>query len=535
MYKLILVDDDRPVLAYLTKSIPWSDLGIQLTGTFDNGLIALEVAKNDVPDIIITDIGMPKMNGLELIDAIRSFNPGLLSILISCHDKFEYAQQAIRLNVTEYMLKDALVPEVLIQHLKKLVHILDANAASRQKTDKEHFLGKTPLSILKNRWIRTTVHDPIFNYEEWIREAEKCGLTATYTTYVPVLCYLNYGEEIKKRFHMSEDLLNFTLENAISEILRANESGIYFGYDCMRNLIIFPYSGSSKSELWSYVRNELARIQRELKRYLSIKLSFIIGNESTFTSRLADHIQMLFRSNEQYFYMEPESVAELSMPQQTKEDLFSYYYNTMEALQEAASKGDLALIQQLTKQRMRFIRDKKFPSGAVKEWISKVAIGLRMKIRSLYPLTRNLEKDDFRMDMNHYYSLSEIEEHVTAIIDSLIDDCTSITSHKTKRNEIVMVQRYLVSHINELVTLEEVSDLLKLNSSYVSRLFKRETGLNFSKYVTKVKVEHAKELLEHTSLSVDVISERIGYEKNYFYKIFKKWTGMTPNSFRGYR
>ncbi|MNI92068.1 HTH-type transcriptional regulator YesS [compost metagenome] len=93
----------------------------------------------------------------------------------------------------------------------------------------------------------------------------------------------------------------------------------------------------------------------------------------------------------------------------------------------------------------------------------------------------------------------------------------------------------MVLNIDKIVTLEELSSVLHLNPSYLSRLFKKETGENFVEYITKIKVEHAKELLDQTQLSVDEIAEKIGYEKNYFYKVFKKLTNMTPNHYRGYR
>ena len=95
----MLVDDNYPILTYLAENIPWDDLGMTVIGTFENGLKALEQAKRTVPDILITDIGMPVMNGLELIENVQKLNPELLSLIISCHDEFTYAQKAIQLKV----------------------------------------------------------------------------------------------------------------------------------------------------------------------------------------------------------------------------------------------------------------------------------------------------------------------------------------------------------------------------------------------------------------------------------------------------
>lgn len=99
MYNVMLVDDDYPVIELLSETIPWEEMGLRLMGSYDNGLSAWEFAKTQPPDILITDIGMPRMNGLELSERIREVKPDVRIAILSCHSEFHYAQQAMRLSI----------------------------------------------------------------------------------------------------------------------------------------------------------------------------------------------------------------------------------------------------------------------------------------------------------------------------------------------------------------------------------------------------------------------------------------------------
>ena len=108
MYNVMLVDDDYPVLELLSETVEWEKLGLRLQSVHENGASALSHALKEMPDILITDIGMPEMNGIELTKKLKQRKPNLQVAILSCHSEFTFAQQALRLNVQEYILKDTL-------------------------------------------------------------------------------------------------------------------------------------------------------------------------------------------------------------------------------------------------------------------------------------------------------------------------------------------------------------------------------------------------------------------------------------------
>ena len=133
MIKIILVEDDVEMLEGLTHVIDWMAHGFNVVGTARNGVKALGLVEKTRPDVILTDITMPMMNGLELIRQAKKIQPGIKSIIISCHEEFEYAQEAIRLQADEYLLKHTLTDEVLIQTITKLKQNISDNVVQLQK------------------------------------------------------------------------------------------------------------------------------------------------------------------------------------------------------------------------------------------------------------------------------------------------------------------------------------------------------------------------------------------------------------------
>lgn len=121
----MLVDDDFPVIEMLSELIEWEKLGVTLHSTHENGKSAFEKASEEMPDILITDIGMPQMNGIELTKQLKEINPNLQVVILSCHTEFKFAKQALNLRVQDYLVKDMFDSEEFCQVIKKIVENLE--------------------------------------------------------------------------------------------------------------------------------------------------------------------------------------------------------------------------------------------------------------------------------------------------------------------------------------------------------------------------------------------------------------------------
>jgi two-component system response regulator YesN len=206
----MLVDDDYLVLSYLQEIVPWEELGLQLVGMHEDGLEAYKAAQENFPDILITDIGMPEMDGLELIKLLQEEHKDLHAVILSCHNDFQYAQTAVKLNVHEYVLKETLNAQTILPILNKLIEQLDQAQHARAHTERFKQIAEQQHFMFKEKFIRSVLQQPILTDEEWVRAVQTCGLSSTQV--VPVTCFVNHYQRILARFQ-TEDTLKFAIEN----------------------------------------------------------------------------------------------------------------------------------------------------------------------------------------------------------------------------------------------------------------------------------------------------------------------------------
>jgi len=207
VYRAMLVDDDVPVLEFLTKLIPWERLGLTLCGAYENGRLAYEAAQKTPPDLLITDIGMPQMDGIELIRRLKEANPHMAVVILSCHDEFKYAQQAIQLNVDDYVLKESVQPDSFAETIVRAIGRLKERQQNRLPYPADSSAnGPSDMSVLKERFIRSTLYNPLIDREEWMREAKRFGVDLRSMRYVPAIMTIDRYSETKTRFFYPENL-----------------------------------------------------------------------------------------------------------------------------------------------------------------------------------------------------------------------------------------------------------------------------------------------------------------------------------------
>lgn len=190
MYSVMLVDDDQPVLDFLSAMIPWDELGFTLHSACKNGLVALEKAGADMPDIVITDIGMPYMDGLELIRELKMRSGEVRVVVLSCMDDFTYAQQAVKLMVSDYILKETMSRELIITLLRELGGELRRRDEEKAQTLKWKSMAEHQKGLLKQRVLERIIARELPG-SEWQSDAAELGLKPELTAHVAVLCRIS--------------------------------------------------------------------------------------------------------------------------------------------------------------------------------------------------------------------------------------------------------------------------------------------------------------------------------------------------------
>jgi len=533
MYKVMLVDDDYPVLEFLSASIPWENYGLELAGTYENGAVALEQAESSMPDILITDIGMPKMNGLELIGQLKERKPNLRVAILSCHNEFHYAQQALRLNVQDYVLKDTLDPADLEKLLLQFKESLDQeDRVQSHQHQLQHMVDRNK-ELMKEKFIRKTMQEPILDRHNWLSEASAFHLELEGRACLPILGFIDRYRSAKQRF-MSDDILRFAIYNVISEIIGQEASPVvHFAYGTKESFYLFPFQPTLKINPYDKAVERMREIQQAVRKYLKISMSFIIGEVCHQPEEIKASLNGLLSAGIQRFYVEEGSITKQRAYMEGNMDLFSWYDQASTEFREMMIEKKTDQIVPTVKHWIDFLKEHTFPPEKVKDWVLKLLLDLKLKLQSLQYFRSTYAVDILHKEILEIDSLVELEHWLVEHFQSVMTLAGEVWE-QSKRSEVVEACHYVSLHLDKRISLEEVADHLFLNSSYFSRLFKKETGETFIEYVTRMKMNRAKELLDQTSHPVGKICEMLGYDnQSYFIKIFKSSVGVTPVEYRG--
>ncbi|WP_438445971.1 response regulator transcription factor [Gorillibacterium sp. sgz5001074] len=534
MYKVMLVDDDYPVLEYLSESIPWEELGLQLQGIYENGAVAHEAALREVPDILVTDIGMPKMNGLELIRLVKQLNPILRTVILSCHSDFQYAQQAVRLNVQEYILKETLDPGDLERLLEKFKTALDQERSLNVEARRLEHLVLQNKGAMKERFIRGTVHQPMLDPEAWKTEARTFGLDTGEMLYLPVIGYLDQYRSAKRRF-VSDDMLHFALGNVVEEVLRDEEpETIHFPYGVKLSFFIRTFPDTLKVNRYDETAALMYRIRDAVGASIRVSMSFLIGHICRSPEELKQELSSLLAGSSQRFYLKPGSVVKKEPGMAVnREDPFAVYNQAGEEFRDMIVDNRAGSLVSTVNRWMTHMEEKRYPPEQVKDWTLKLLLDLKLKLQSMQYFRASYTVDILHKEIVEIDTLHELKSWLIEHFESAVTAVGEL-SGQTSRVEVLDAKQYIAGHLDKRISLEEVAEFLHLNPSYFSRLFKKETGETFIEYVTKMKMEKAKEYLDQTGHSVGRICELLGYDnQSYFIKTFKSITGVTPVEYRG--
>jgi len=533
MYTVMLVDDDYPVLEFLSQTIPWEKLGLKHHSACSNGMEALEKARVEPPDIIITDIGMPHMDGLELIEELRKLNPRLSCMILSCMDDFAHAQRAMRLKVNDYVLKETMEAEQITQLLLKLKEELMEDDRRDSELEAWKSLTVTHASALRHQLLQQMITSEQSKPVEWAQEAGRLGIHFDGQSYLPVLFFLS-------RLGLSEDStlqdqqLVKLFEEAAEEVLLAFPGAMLLPSNRKEQIVLLPYKRMLNVDMRAQSEPYLLRMQAMLASQSALPVTVMYGSAAAEASELGRNLGRLIGLKQDRFYLHEGGIYMQTAVERavSNEDIYAAYQSSTQQISDAFLEEDEELLELSIQQWMEHIRLVGYSPELVKEWTLKIMYDNQARFMSMEHYQSKFSLEVLHKMLSEIDTLDELIEWMQKFFKDRLP-LVSLIYQQSRRSEIMRAQQYVNKNIGKKITLEEVADMLHINSSYFSRLFKKETGHNFIQYVTLAKMERAKELLAKTNISVEDVAERLGYDnKSYFTKLFKKYTGGTPGRYR---
>ena len=533
MYRILLVDDEILVRDAIKENIDWKSIDCELVGDCENGKQAAEFVQEHPVDIVLTDILMPYMDGMELSHFLHDNYPDIVIVIFSGFGEFEYAKKAIQYGVSEYLLKPVTAME-LTGVIEKMKQKVDQQRREKSKMDK---LAQNSEKYRKNEQIiRSKNMEALVNcttdVNKTIQRLSEMGIDISAASYRVALFDIDlysgmYKLDTEKR--QESALMAFVLFNISDEIVTREKAGIAYQEGNNRVGILFQETWSRN--FTSKTKEICREIQQKTKEVMGFDVSMGIGKWVKKPEELIQSHDMAEQTL-QYRYLlggnllidmeEQHPVQEINLDE-SLEDLKEF----MKTGQKEQVDQTLAMIEEAIRQALM---EK-----------SRACMYLQQVIRTMDNACEDVSADMDRIredrdellrqvtDQKSFEDACKVVQKHTDRIFEILSEMNTSSSERQARLAIDYIQK---NYMDPDLSLNSICSYLNISTSYFSTIFKDETGETFTEVLIRTRMEKARELLEKTTMKNYEIAEKVGFSDPHYFGIsFKKMTGCTPTEY----
>lgn len=525
-YTVLLVDDEEEVIQVIMKKIDWESLGFRVIGYANNGIKALEMVEEFQPDVVMTDIKMPYMDGMELAGRIKAEFPTTKLLLFTGFDEFEYAKEAVHLEVEEYVLKPANSVE-LSRVFAQLKNKLDQEFSEKRNVEtlQNYYLESLP--FLRSNFYITLIEGRI-NEKELGKYLTDYQITLTGPCYCCLLIHTSASQVPRE---MSPPLLAASVQKQVEERLVEQWQAKRFSY--LGNLVLIAQL--KNEEAVSELTDECDRFCRYVHRMIGAVVTVGIGQVCRALPELAGSYRgareaLYYRS----IYGANRAINIQEIVPKTRNQRGDNGETEIGNLLKMIRLGSEEEVEAAVE---RYWNNMTTPAQS----LSRHHIHMMEMVIALYRFSANNEMnaEDFLGDIRQLYSrLLEMEPEglkkwLLQVSLDFREKLISLRSSSTK-SFVQNAKEYVRNHYgDEELSLNQICDALGVSNSYFSTIFKRETGNSFIGYLTEFRMEQASRMLIETNEKSYIIAQKVGYtDSNYFSYVFKRQYGVSPSKYR---
>lgn len=525
-YTVLLVDDEEEVIQVIMKKLDWEQLGFSIVGYACNGVKAFEMVEDYQPDVVMTDIKMPYMNGMQLSHRIKTQYPDTKILIFTGFDEFEYAKEAVHLEVEEYILKPVNSLE-LSKVFTQLKSKLDLEISEKRNVEilQKYYLESLPL-------LQANFYSMLM--EGRIREEELPKFLADYQLSFqgPFFCCLVVHTSVSQVPEgMNPVLLTISVRKQAEEHLGTKWQAKAFPY--LENIVLIAQLGS-ESEIIE-LTDDCDRFCKYARHIIGAVVTVGIGqvcgsvaglSGSYASARTAVSYRVLYGAS-RAINMKENVPQEVSKPGQTDDARLSYLFKMI----RLGSEEDIA------EAVSGYLHQAAFQDRTLKQY----HVDIMELISALYRFAINQEirTEAFPENMKVLYARlldmdkDALEKWLTDTSLSFHEELLDARNQSTK-SFVSKAKEYVHNnYTDETLSLDGVCQVLGVSNSYFSTIFKKKTGNSFIGYLTDYRMDQASRLLIETNDKSYMIARQVGYtDPNYFSYVFKRRFGVSPSRYR---
>ena len=533
MYRILLVDDEILVRDAIKENIDWSAIDCELVGDCENGKQAAEFVQEHPVDIVLTDILMPYMDGMELSHFLHDNYPDIVIVIFSGFGEFEYAKKAIQYGVSEYLLKPVTAME-LTGVIEKMKEKVDQQRREKNKMDR---LTQASEKYQKNKQIiRSKNMEALVNCTtdvgKTIQRLSEMGIDISAANYRVALFDIDlysgmYQLDTEKQ--QESALMAFVLFNISDEIVTREDAGIAYQEGNNRVGILFQEKWSRN--FTSKTKEICREIQEKTKEVMGFDVSMGIGKWVKKPEELIRSHDMAAQTLQYRYLLGGNLLIDMEEQQPAQEINLD---EPLAELKEAMKTGQKEQVDRALSTIEEEIRQ------ALMEK-SRACMYLQQVIRTMDNACEDVSADMDRVredrdellrqvtDQKSFEDACKVVQKHTDRIFEILSEMNTSSSERQARLAIDYIQK---NYMDPDLSLNSICSYLNISTSYFSTIFKDETGETFTEVLIRTRMEKARELLEKTTMKNYEIAEKVGFsDPHYFGFSFKKMTGCTPTEY----
>lgn len=518
---ILIADDEQTVREYLASMVDWEGLGYELYEA-EHGRQALKLMKETHMDLVLLDISMPLMGGLEVLDWIRTTKYDCIPALLTCHDEFEYAKQALRAGCFDYVLKNDITAESFLD----LIERMGREASKEVQQKREYAILETAARRKEDLetqsricyWLNSEDSQDIVSFFE-----KRLGFDEKKDSFVLMSIQIHNCPAVVRRY-MGNDNVHFqaVFDNVINELL---EKHSFFRVQPEEGFFLFFLKFEKRTSLQQILsQTHEAAVNIDLNFRSLLQIETRINYTLPFTSIIASQTlyKRLLELTNLSFYAVPDRILCINDYQSEPE--------ACKRLLKEFEKGFQEKLEQKNLTQIELYYDQITAQIAEQLYCIKPVNFIHTCERCVMRLLMNqgaatLPTDDFVK----VESSLELKKMILELLEPFcVPENTQDKKFLIKRAILLIQQNY-----NQDIGLEWLAEKLWVNASYLSRIFSQEVGQSLTLYINTYRIEQAKKLICNSNLKLYEIAERVGFSSSIvFSSVFKKVTGETPTQYK---
>ncbi|MBP1990937.1 response regulator transcription factor [Paenibacillus eucommiae] len=520
MYKALIVDDEPGILKGLIDIVQWEDYGIEIIGQANNGADALSIIEAWNINILITDIKMPVMNGLELIKQARVLNRYLKIIILSGYDDFALVKEAAMHGIENYLLKPIIRDELSLT-------LLNISEKIENEVTQQIQLRSGALILrnnIINRWLTNSISSA-----NLVERADILQIDISSRQYLVCLVKVVFQENDDPSF---KNMINYGSENICNELLSPLCKTITVT-DSNGYLVLIIHTNQPHFD-YKKLQDLLKKCQNYINKFFKREVFIAMGSAEKENQLVHQSYANALHLMEYNLILPPNTIVDYAqMNQIDKRDPDKINANYEIFKQHISSKnkdGATGFIVDIYEQIAKKTGISPITVQNISTEMLFHILGV-LNANKIDPATLFEIQDNLFVQLLKMKNLEELSTWLQIIVLKSID---KLKYEEASKNPLIQrVLDHLEIHYADNISLKTLSSAFNVNAAYLGQMFIKEKGNTFSSYLNGKRIESAKDLLQNTKLDLKEIAEKVGYvNQSYFNNIFKKITGIYPTKYR---